>query len=305
MKDLILVTGSEGLVGSRFIELYPERELLHIPRQIEFDITNKSEVKAIIQSFDFSAIVHFAAFTDVESAETQRGDRKGDCWIVNVEGTRNLVEAVAEKKEKIHFIQISTDMVFSGDKLDPGPYLENHQPEHEESRLTWYGLCKGEAEKIVHQYLSDHATVLRLIYPVRAQFEHKLDFLRKPLKLFGEGKLYPLFNNQKISITFIDEACHVIQKIIEKKQYGNFHSSSKDTTTPLEIVSYLLERVYGVDAKANSITLEEFLDQNPNSNLRYPKYGGLSVNMTEHRLGMKFSSWRQIIDKLVTQGISK
>jgi len=129
MKDLILVTGSEGMIGSRFIELYPEKNEVHTPRQIDFDITDKNQVKALIASYEFKAVVHFAAFTDVDEAEKQRGKKELSCWQVNVEGTKNLIEAMEPRKDKIHFIHISTDMVFSGLAEDPGPYSENHPAE--------------------------------------------------------------------------------------------------------------------------------------------------------------------------------
>ena len=305
MKNLVLVTGSEGMIGSRFVELYPDRNSLHIPRQIEFDITDENQVKAIIKSYDFKAVIHFAAYTNVGEAEKQRDKKDGDCWKVNVEGTRNLVEAVKPYKNMVHFIQISTDMVFPGDKFDPGPYLENHPSETDSNRVTWYGFTKAEGERLVKKELGENSTILRLIYPVRAKFEGKLDYLRRPLKLFDEGKLYPMFTNQKVSITFIDEACHALDRIISGNHYGVFHASSSDTTTPHEVVSYLLEKVRGANDVVKATTLEEFLEKSGESALRYPKYGGLSVDITEHKLGMKFSSWRQIVNKLTSQGLGQ
>ena len=100
MKGLILVTGSEGLVGSRFVELSELKDSLHLPKEVELDITDKSELKAVFRSFDFRAVVHFAAFTDVAKAEEERGDKYGDCWQVNVEGTRNILDAAKKIKPK-------------------------------------------------------------------------------------------------------------------------------------------------------------------------------------------------------------
>ena len=72
MNDLILVTGSEGLVGSRFLEISESKNNFHTPTQIEMDITKPSEIKAILASYDFKAIIHFAAYTDVSAAEKER-----------------------------------------------------------------------------------------------------------------------------------------------------------------------------------------------------------------------------------------
>ena len=305
MKDLILVTGSEGMIGSRFIELYPEKNEVHTPRQIDFDITDKNQVKALIASYEFKAVVHFAAFTDVDEAEKQRGKKELSCWQVNVEGTKNLIEAMEPRKDKIHFIHISTDMVFSGLAEDPGPYSENHPAEAKLENLSWYGYTKSEAERVVKNKLDGRATILRLIYPVRAKFEGKLDFLRNPLTLYDEGKLYPLYSDQQISISFVDEACKAIEKMIKDNKTGVFHASSGDTTTPLEIISYMLEKTRKVKDVIAGITLEEYLKQSGDSPLRYPKYGGLSIKVTEQKLGMKVSSWHQIVDKLISQGLGQ
>jgi dTDP-4-dehydrorhamnose reductase len=305
MKGLILVTGSEGLVGSRYIEISKRKNFLHYPTQIEFDITNPDEVGKILSSYNFSAVVNFAAYTDISRAEEERGNKDGVCWQVNVEGTRNLAEAVAPLKGRIHFIHISTDMVFSGSEDDPGAYKEDHPQETDLNKLTWYGYTKMEAEKVVSSVLGDSASILRITYPVRANFEGKLDFLRKPLALYDQGKLYPIFKNQKISTSFIDEVCQVIDKIIIEGHKGIFHAASSDVTTPYQAISYMLEKTRGVTNVVKPIILEEIIEKNQLPVYRYPKYGGLSVTNTEQKLGMKFRNWRQIVEVLISQGLGK
>jgi dTDP-4-dehydrorhamnose reductase len=303
MKGLILVTGSTGLVGSRFTEIYPRRTYLHLPTEVELDITDPSQIKEIFSKHNFGVVVNFAAFTDVGAAEEQRDDRNGSCWKINVEGVNNLVSAI--NPHKTHFIHISTDYVFPDSEEDRGPYTEDHKSASDSSKATWYGYTKAEGERIVLDSFGDKATVLRLIYPVRAKFEEKPDYLRKPLALFDEGKLYPMFTDQQVSICFIDEACEALEKIIVNNHYGIFHASSRDTTTPHEIVSYLIEKARGVKGAVKPITLDEFLKSTGSSPVRYPRFGGLKVEKTEKKLGIKFSTTRQIVDKLIAQGLGK
>ncbi len=305
MKGLILVTGSEGLVGSRFVEISERKNFLHLPKEVELDITNKSEIQAIIESYNFSAVVNFAAFTNVGEAEKERGNKDSGAWQVNVEGVKNFAESIKPFRERIHFIQISTDMVFPGSEDDPGPYLESHLPESDPAKLSWYGYTKAEGERVVREVLGNSATIVRIIYPVRAEFSEKLDYLRKPLALFDEGKLYPLFSDQQISISFIDEVCKALDKIIIDNTRGTFHVGSDDTTTPNELISYMIKLVRGVDTQLDSITIKDFLAKTNGSDVRYPKFGGLKVEETAKKLNMKFSSWRQIVDKLIAQGLGK
>lgn len=301
MKRLILVTGSDGLVGSRFIELTNRKNFLHLPTQVEFDITQPERIREVIKDYKFSAIVNFAAYTNVSEAEKERDNRNGDCWQVNVEGVKNLVNAI--DPDKIHYIQISTDMVFSGSDNDPGPYPEHHPAETDSEKLTWYGFTKAEAERYVLEQLGNKATIIRINNPVRAKYETKLDYARKPLKLYDEGKLYPLFTDQKVTVTFIDEFAKLVDKIINENITGIMHLSSSDLTSPYEFVSYLLERTRKVEGVVKSTTIEDYWQQTQLP-LRYPKNGGLQVFVTEKILNHRFLSWREIVDELVAQGIT-
>ncbi len=273
----ILVTGASGLVGSRFVELYPHPRDLLTPGLDEFDLLHPD---VYLAKNIPDVVLNFAAYTNVSEAEKQRGDKNGPCWQINVEGTKNLVSALPAST---HLIHISTDMVFSGSASDPGPYSSDHQPSTNNQQLTWYGYTKAEAEKII----GDRGTIVRLIYPVRAKYAAKLDYLRKPLDLFNQGKLYPLFTDQQISITFIDEACLALQKIIDQRLSGVFHMSCPDTTTPYEIITYLLQKL----GKDISGVQKSSVDPK-----RYTQYGGLKPSFD-------FLPWRQIVDKLIEQGI--
>lgn len=292
----VLVTGASGLVGSRFVELYSSKYKLLTPEYPAFDLLDKTSLQKYLDENKPEAIINFAAYTNVGEGEKQRSDKSGDCWRINVEGVKNLLDT---KGKDTFFVQISTDTVFSGFLENPGPYTEDDLPETDSNKLTWYGYTKAEAER-----LSKSHTILRLNYPVRSRFDQKLDYLRKHLQSFDQGKLWPLFIDQQISICFIDEACAALEKIIDSKAFGILHASSFDMTNPLELVSYFLEKVRGYKGNLKTQALDDFLKNPVNSPVRYPKLSGLKVEETEKKLGIKFSTWREIIDKLVAQGIA-
>lgn len=299
MTERVLVTGADGLVGSRFCELAPRSFELVTPSQKELDITNLKKVDSFFRRNSFTFVVNFAAFTDVNAAEGERGKEDGLCFAVNVKGVKNLVSKI--DPSKTFFAEVSTDM--SGLKGD-GPFKEDQLPQRNKDTVTWYGFTKGEGEWVVIDEIGlENAAILRLIYPVRARFEKKSDYLRKPLQLFDQGKLYKVFNNQEISLTFIDEAVQALVRIMETRQGGIFHASSPDTTTPYEIISYLIQKARGATGVVESQTVEEFIEKTGLPFFRYPKKESLSVGKTEKRLGIKFSTWREIVDELIRQGI--
>jgi dTDP-4-dehydrorhamnose reductase/dTDP-4-dehydrorhamnose 3,5-epimerase len=297
----VYVTGSAGLVGSRFVELYTNKYNFLTPEIAKLNILRKERLGQFFNREKPDVVIHFAAFTDVGGAENQRGKRDGSCWKVNVEGAKNIAEMC--RKYGVKLIHISTDMVFPGSRENPGPYSERQKPERHSKKLTWYGFTKAKGEEQVRKILGKKAAILRLIYPVRAKYKAKLDYLRKPLELFDKGKLYPMFADQQVSVAFIDEVCFAIEKIIEDSKRGTFHASSKNTGTPYSIASYLIEKARGKKNVVNKSSLDKFLESVDNP-VRYPKYGGLRVKRTEKILGMKFSNWKNIIDQLIDQGVS-
>ena len=293
-KTKILVTGASGLVGSRFIELSPEYQFL-TPDLPDFDLTDPKSVVKAIESFNPEWVVNFAAFTDVNAAEAQSGDKNGSAWKVNVTGVENLVNLFPSDR----IIQISTDMVFPGNLENPGPYSETDQTPDSPENLTWYGWTKNRAEKIV---LHHGGVILRIIYPVRAQFDKKLDYIRGALKKNTDGTMYPLFSDQQISIAYIDEVVDTLKKIIETDGRGVYHCSS-DTTTPYDLISYVVSQLDGDPSLIKSASIHPFLATQTNKS-RYPVYGGLKTVQTENNLDLHFSSWQTVVEKLIGQGLS-
>lgn len=291
----ILVTGGNGLVGSHFIENYfLDSDTILSPDKNDLDITDQKSVENFLKLYKPDVIIHFAAFTDVSKAEEERGNKSGPCWIVNVEGTANLISAASYQP---YFIYISTDVVFSGNKDKPGPYTEDFPPEQDEKLLSWYGWTKKEAENLISNNLENWA-ILRISNPSRAKYGLKLDYVRKILTLFDTGKLYPLFNDQYLTLTFIDEVTESLKILLQKRPAGFFHVSSNNIFTPYKLANYLIEETRGVKNAARPISIESFLRNNP---ARYPRFGGLKVGKTQQLLNLRFKSWEEAINSLAKQ----
>ena len=290
----ILVTGAKGLVGSRFVELSNKQYQFLTPELPDFDLTDIDNVYRTVIEFNPDWVINFAAFTDVNAAETQPHDETSLAWQVNVKGVENLVNAFLSDK----IIHISTDMVFSGDLEQPGPFSEYDKTQDDPSKLTWYGYTKNQAEKVI---LKHGGSILRIIYPVRASFPLKLDYIRGAHQKYKSGKMHPLFNDQQMSIAFIDEIAETLNRIIDQDARGIFHASS-DTTNPHELITFVLEQL-GETPDLQKASIIDFLKTQPNP-YRYPQFGGLKTINTEKELGVHFSSWQTVVEKLIAQGLS-
>ena len=106
----ILVTGSNGQLGKAVVRELKHRGHEVIPASHEnMDITKEDIVWSVLEEVRPDAVVHCAAYTNVDRAEEEREV----CRRVNVCGTKYLVKWCGEHDTK--FLYVSTDYVFSGE----------------------------------------------------------------------------------------------------------------------------------------------------------------------------------------------
>lgn len=293
----VLIIGSSGLIGSKFSSsISTDRKVA--PNEIELDITDEAVVNDFfeMEKDNFDVVVNFAGFTNVDAAEKERGDESGFCYKLNVNGPENLAKAC--KKYDKYLIQISTDFVFKGKVDYPGPYSEDSTvPGILDANLGWYGWTKNRGEFVVSNSGSKFA-IVRIAYPFCADnYSLKLDYAKNYLKLYDDGKLFPIFSDQILSVLLLDELVPALEKIIELKKDEIYHVVSSDTVTPFEFVSYLIEKARGVTDVVQKGSMEEFLKSEGRT--PRPRLGGLKTEITENKLGMKFKTWREMVNLFV------
>lgn len=291
MKEIVAF-GGNGMVGSRVVGLLGDDFNFSTPSEREIDITDKKALEDYLSKLSPHNVVNFAAITDVNYCETERENKKGKVWRVNALAPGIISEL--SYKYDFFFVQISTDMVFPGNKEDPGPYEERHFI-GEYDDLTWYGASKAEGEKGLD---TDKNAIVRIIYPVSTPFPDKLNYAEKILKMYDEGRLYPMFVDQHLNVSYVDELAVALKIIFDKRLNGVYHVASRDLTTPYEFAEYLLKKARKVENVVEKGSFEEFVKGRDKR--RYPQFGGLEVDDTQKTLGINFSSWRGIVDELAS-----
>lgn len=129
------VTGAGGQLASAF-ESVLEGEVF-LAREAALDIRDADAVGAAVHAFEPDVVLHTAAYTDVDGAEAD----EATAVAVNVEGTRNVVQAV--RGSHAFVVYFSTDYVFDGAK--GRPYVETDAT----APLNAYGRTKLAGEEIV------------------------------------------------------------------------------------------------------------------------------------------------------------
>ncbi len=242
----IALTGADGLVGSRIVELLKGNfEFILVP-QSEMDVINVEQVSAVLKNIDFDIFLHLAAYTNVPGAETD----KELCFKINIDGTKNVFDAVSNKGKK--FIYISTDFVFDG--INP-PYFEDSTP----NPIGVYAASKYEGEKIV----KDQAMIVRIAYPYRANFELKKDFFRTFKSYLEQKKPLTMIIDSLMTPTFIDDIAYGLKYLFNNYSSGIFHLVGSQSYSPFEAALLIAEKFDLDKTLIGKTTFEEYIKNKP------------------------------------------
>lgn len=315
--DKILVIGPGSLTGSRFIELLDQNTEVwgaggHLDSTFSIkdfkslDITKRDDVFQVINSFPGKYIINFAGATAVSEIEKSRPKNPYDqeelennlAYRVNYLGTRSIIET--SKKSNKFPIFLSTGYVFDGKN---GPYTEEDKLCDDPNKVSWYSWTKILAENEIKNS-GIESLVIRISYPYIGEYKGKKDFARNFLKIYDEVKsgeresFPPIFTDQFLTPTFIDDLAPAINLLIEKGEKGVFNIASPEMTTPYDFCLELLKVARGVENPENIVpkgSVYEYEVSHPEA-AKYPIKGGEKVEKIES-LGFKPTSWKEGIQK--------
>ncbi len=238
----IAMTGGDGLVGSRIVELLNQDFLFTNFRQAIMDITNKELVDESLDNADFDIFLHLAAYTNVQGAETN----SDLAMRINRDGTKNLYDAVTRKGKK--FIYISTDFVFDGENPT---YYEDSTPNPKGE----YAKSKYEGEKIV----SGSAMIVRISYPYRAEYDPKKDFVRTFKHLLEQKKKLTMVTDSLMTPTFIDDIAFGLKHLMQNYSPQIFHLVGGSSISPYDATIMIADRFNLDKSLIGKTTYDEFM----------------------------------------------
>lgn len=270
----ILLFGGSGLVGSKFISLHNSAFEINAPLASEVDILDKDKLLKITEGFNPDAVINFAAYTNVEEAEKQNGDKNGISYQINATGAANIASVCRQFNK--YLVHISTEYVFDG-KKEESPYTELDQP----NPINWYGQTKYYAEQAVLSSGCD-CSIVRLSMPYSAHYELKKDVARFFLEQLKSNNNIIAIEDQRITPTLVDSIVNALKVILENKVLGIYHVSAKDSVTPLEFVKTIAETFNLSYSAVSSITLDQY---NKTKTAKLLKYSWLNPAKFEKEFG--------------------
>ncbi len=276
-QPTIIGTGLSGMVGSRLVELFQKKyQFVNLDLTTNVDITDASAVNHALSQHQPTTVIHLAALTDVSKAYEEKDNKQGMVYKINTEGTRNI--ALSCQKHGHYLIHISTDFVFDGEKETP--YTETDKP----NPIEWYGQTKFWAEQEVEKSNCQHV-IARIAYPFRANFPQKLDLVRNIIQKLKNNSLHPMFADQIITPTFIDDICNTLNIFINKKPTGIYHLVGSTSLSPFELTQKI-SQVFNLKADIKSSSFKDFILKDPRPRQQFLKISNQKLK-TDLNITMK------------------
>ena len=235
----VLVTGAAGQVGVDLHDVLSGRTPLGGDRSFQpdatpvgesefevlglshhdLDITNRDAVMKAVETARPDVIVHLAAYTAVDKAQTDRDN----CFLVNAQGTESL--SLAAKQYGAHLVAVSTDYVFDGNKGSA------YEVDDETNPLGVYGASKLLGE----QLCSEADTIVRTSWVMGVRGKNVLHVIADRA-LSGENVRF--VDDQTGTVTVASDLARALATFVRTRHGGIWHVANAETTTWFEVARF-------------------------------------------------------------------
>ena len=284
----VLITGANGQLGYHLKEVFADHEL-YLGDVDNFDITNRDLTLRETEAFKPDLIVHGAAFTNVDAAETS----KELAFSINVTGSKHIAEAARLVDAKL--VAISTDYVFAGDK--GLPYLETDKP----NPKSHYGQTKYEGELAVREVTPKHFICRTAWLYGGPQPDSGIDFSTYPFKNFvltmlrlgRERDTIEVVADQVGGPTYAKDLAEYVRRIAETEQYGIYHVTNSGVTNWADFTREIF-RLAGYRTSVTDLTSTQYAAKFPQAAKR-PSYSVLGHTALQAANLPKPRAWQQAL----------
>ena len=239
----LLVTGAGGMLGRAVVER--AIGLGHDVRaatRAELDVTDAGAVQRVLHEICPAAVVHCAAYTDVDGAES--------AWnlaeAVNARGAGNVAAAAREVGARI--VHLSTDYVFDGSKREPWVESDPVAP------LGVYGDTKLAGEELVAAANPAHV-IVRTAWLFGAGGRNFVDTM---LALAAQRDEVSVVTDQVGCPTWTGHLAGALVELAERpSQTGIHHIAAAGSCSWNELAIEIFERA-GIDCRVLPTTSDAF-----------------------------------------------
>lgn len=238
----IIVTGSKGQLGTDVIAELGKNGIETIGTDLpELDITDAVAVESFIAASNADAVIHCAAFTNVDLAEAE----KETCKKINADGTLNIALSCAKHGMKL--LYLSTDYVFGGDGDTPFETNSITSP------CNYYGATKLAGENAVIENCDKHF-IVRISWVFG---ENGKNFVKTMLRLAETKDEITVVCDQVGSPTYTKDLSALLCEMIQSNKYGVYHATNEGFCSWAEFAAEIM-KLSGAKTKIIPIASSEY-----------------------------------------------
>lgn len=276
----VLVTGAGGQLGHDVCCELGKRGITYLgTTSLQMNITDASAVQTVCETFCPDAIIHCAAWTAVDLAET----KADDAFFVNQTGTQNL--AIAAKNFGSKLIYVSTDYVFSGQ--EDGIYEISSQPDP----INVYGKSKLAGEQVVQKILENYF-IVRISWAFGINGNN---FVKSMIRLSETRKELSVVSDQIGSPTYTKDLAPLLCDMIQTEAYGVYHATNEGYCSWYEFAKEIFAQV-----KREMVVYPISSEEYPTAAQR-PKNSRLSKQSLISNGFSKLPNWKDALSRFIEE----
>ncbi|HAR95388.1 MAG TPA: dTDP-4-dehydrorhamnose reductase [Deltaproteobacteria bacterium] len=274
----VLVTGSDGLVGSNILPFLQQRFDLVPVFEEDWDIADMRAGEKVLSQQRPDVLLNLAAATNVDGCE----DNPEAAFRVNGEAPGTLAVLCTRFGAKL--VHFSTDYVFDGTKV--GPYNE----EDPTNPLSVYGKSKLLGEKNVLE-LNRSATIIRTEWVYGQGGEN---FITKVLKIARETGTLEVVNDQWGTPTYAKDLGPAVAALIEGKKAGIYHVTNSGSCSWFGFARKIFS-LLGIDVICRPITSERLVRR-----AKRPMNSVLDCDKLRNHTSLQMRHWETALQEYLT-----
>ena len=279
----ILITGSNGQVGSELKELLGKEEGIEtffLDRK-QLPLEQTMIIQDILGMYEPDIIIHTAAYTAVDKAESE--PELADA--VNHLAAEEIAQYC--RLHGVKLLAISTDYVFDG--LSSEPLVEDAPT----APLNIYGLTKWKGEQAIQKWVPE-SIIIRTswVYSVYGN-----NFVKTMVRLLHEREELSVVRDQIGSPTYARDLAQAIIDIIKADDWlpGVYHYSNEGQLSWYDFAVTIRELI-GATCRIIPIPTLEY----PTPAKR-PAYSLLDKSKIKRIFNVRVPFWRDSLEKLVKE----
>lgn len=229
MNKKILLLGARGLVGDAIHQHFIKSSIPFLALNVDdMDVTQPRRVNEVIAHYLPTHIINCTGFINPDQCE----QHPLKSYAVNVQGVRNLTQAILTIDPAIVFFHFSTDFVFKGDE---GGYDERALA----MPINQYGVHKYVADEIIASTLSRYY-ILR-VASVMGCSPLKKDFSRAIIDAYKKRNGHvSVVNDMRISMVTTPFIAEVVLALLNTPPAcGVYHCVASGVTSWFDIATQI------------------------------------------------------------------